>query len=208
MLDVAIRGIGDHWNDVILPDLDYLVIENTLGKFGERVENFNSLPINVQSLVGKGCVDGTRRTGWNQKRKSMASLTPEKLLELEEAAYQIRRLSIEMITYARWGHPGGSLSMADILAVLYFQVMNIDPHEPQCGRARSADPIQGALLAGSLCCPGVEGLLSPGGNLYLLRTGRSGRSYRYDPHRRASNPPADRWGWVFRWQSAAPTGCA
>jgi hypothetical protein len=54
MLDVAIRGIGDHWNDVILPDLDYLVIENTLGKFGELVENFNSLPINVQSLVGKG----------------------------------------------------------------------------------------------------------------------------------------------------------
>jgi hypothetical protein len=54
MLDVAIRGIGDHWNDVVLPDLDYLVIENTLGKFGERVENFSSLPLNVQSLVGKG----------------------------------------------------------------------------------------------------------------------------------------------------------
>lgn len=54
MLDVAIRGIGDAWNDVILPDLDYLVIENTLGKYGERVENLNSLPINVQSLVGKG----------------------------------------------------------------------------------------------------------------------------------------------------------
>jgi len=54
MLDVAIRGIGDRWDDVILPDLDYLVIENTLGKFGERVENFSSLPLNVQSLVGKG----------------------------------------------------------------------------------------------------------------------------------------------------------
>jgi hypothetical protein len=54
MLDVAIRGIGDHWNDKILPDLDYLVIENTLGKFGERVENFNELPLNVQSLIGKG----------------------------------------------------------------------------------------------------------------------------------------------------------
>ena len=54
MLDVAIRGIADHWDDVILPDLDYLVIENTLGKFGERVENFNSLPLNVQSLVGRG----------------------------------------------------------------------------------------------------------------------------------------------------------
>jgi len=54
MLDVAVRGIGDHWNDVVLPDLDYIVIENTLGKFGEQVENFNSLPINVQALVGKG----------------------------------------------------------------------------------------------------------------------------------------------------------
>jgi hypothetical protein len=39
---------------VVLPDLDYLVIENTLGKYGERVENLNSLPINVQTLVGKG----------------------------------------------------------------------------------------------------------------------------------------------------------
>jgi len=54
MLDVAIRGIGDHWDDVVLPDLDYLVIENTLGKFGQRVENLNSLPLNVQALVGRG----------------------------------------------------------------------------------------------------------------------------------------------------------
>jgi Xaa-Pro aminopeptidase len=54
MLDVAIRGVGDHWDDVILPDLDYLVIENTLGKFGRRVETFNQLPLNVQSLVGSG----------------------------------------------------------------------------------------------------------------------------------------------------------
>ena len=54
MLDVALRGIGDHWNNVVLPDLDYIVIENTLGKFGKRVENFNSLPLNVQALVGKG----------------------------------------------------------------------------------------------------------------------------------------------------------
>jgi transketolase len=61
----------------------------------------------------------------------MKTLIPEKKLEVEEAAYQIRRLSIEMITYARWGHPGGSLSLADILAVLYFQVMDIDPRNPK-----------------------------------------------------------------------------
>ncbi|MDD5705602.1 MAG: M24 family metallopeptidase [Kiritimatiellae bacterium] len=53
MLDVALRGIGNRWNDVMLPDFDYLVVENTLGKFGRRVETFNRLPVNVQDLVGR-----------------------------------------------------------------------------------------------------------------------------------------------------------
>ena len=57
-------------------------------------------------------------------------LTPPKAAEIEEAAYQIRRLSLEMITYARWGHPGGSLSMAEILEVLYFQAMAVDAADP------------------------------------------------------------------------------
>lgn len=51
MLDVALRGIGNHWNDVVIPGLDYLVIENTLAKSGTRVETLNRLPLNVQSLV-------------------------------------------------------------------------------------------------------------------------------------------------------------
>jgi hypothetical protein len=54
MLDVAVRGIGDYWDDVIIPDMDYVVVENTLGKFGARVETFNRLPLNVQSLIGSG----------------------------------------------------------------------------------------------------------------------------------------------------------
>jgi Xaa-Pro aminopeptidase len=53
MLDVAVRGIGDYWDDIIIPDMDYVVIENTLGKFGKQVENFNHLPLNVQHLVGQ-----------------------------------------------------------------------------------------------------------------------------------------------------------
>jgi len=52
MLDVALRGVGDMWDDVIIPGFDYIVIENTLGKFGKRVEVFNRLPVNAQSLVG------------------------------------------------------------------------------------------------------------------------------------------------------------
>lgn len=52
MLDVALRGIGDKWDDVIIPGFDYIVVENTLGKFGTRVEVFNKIPLNVQFLVG------------------------------------------------------------------------------------------------------------------------------------------------------------
>lgn len=52
MLDVAVRGIGDYWNDVIIPDMDFVVIENTCGKFGKKVEELNKLPYNVQKLVG------------------------------------------------------------------------------------------------------------------------------------------------------------
>jgi hypothetical protein len=52
MLDVAIRGVGDYWDDVVIPGMDYVVMENTLGKFGARVETFNRLPLNVQRLVG------------------------------------------------------------------------------------------------------------------------------------------------------------
>ncbi len=51
MLDVALRGIGSRWDDIELPGFDYLVIENTLGKFGPSVETFNRLPLNVQSYV-------------------------------------------------------------------------------------------------------------------------------------------------------------
>ncbi len=54
MLDVALRGIGDGWNDVVLPGLDFVVVENTLGKFGTRVEEFNQVPRSVQPLVGRG----------------------------------------------------------------------------------------------------------------------------------------------------------
>jgi len=54
MLDVAARGFGNSWNEVIIPEFDYILVEKTLGKFGNRVEVFNQLPIRVQHLVGSG----------------------------------------------------------------------------------------------------------------------------------------------------------
>ena len=52
MLDVALRGIGDRWDDIVIPGFDYCVVENTLGKYGSRVETLTKVPINVQHLVG------------------------------------------------------------------------------------------------------------------------------------------------------------
>lgn len=52
-------------------------------------------------------------------------------LALESKAKELRREIVKMITAAGSGHPGGSLSAADILTVLYFDKMNIKPEEPK-----------------------------------------------------------------------------
>ena len=50
---------------------------------------------------------------------------------LEAKATEIRRRIISMIGNAHSGHPGGSLSCADLVAALYFEAMNVDPGNPQ-----------------------------------------------------------------------------
>lgn len=50
--------------------------------------------------------------------------------ELQKIANRIRIEIIEMTYEAQSGHPGGSLSAADILTVLYFKEMNLDPNNP------------------------------------------------------------------------------
>lgn len=51
--------------------------------------------------------------------------------DLSQIALKIRKESIEMIHEAASGHPGGALSIADILTVLYFKEMNVDPKNPK-----------------------------------------------------------------------------
>lgn len=50
--------------------------------------------------------------------------------ELAKKAKEIRKGIIEAVYNAKSGHPGGSLSIADIMAVLYFRELNIDPKNP------------------------------------------------------------------------------
>ena len=54
-----------------------------------------------------------------------------KILELSRIANDIRVSIIEEVYNAKCGHPGGSLSIADILTYLYFEEMNVDPKNPK-----------------------------------------------------------------------------
>lgn len=51
-------------------------------------------------------------------------------LELEKQANEIRKDIVTAVHSAKSGHPGGSLSAADIFTYLYFEEMNIDPKNP------------------------------------------------------------------------------
>ena len=55
----------------------------------------------------------------------------QKKVELQKVATKIRLGILEEIFNAASGHPGGSLSIADILSYLYFDKMNIDPKDPK-----------------------------------------------------------------------------
>ncbi len=78
----------------------------------------------------------------------------EEIKFLEEKAKEIRKGIIEQVYKAQSGHPGGSLSIADILTVLYFKEMNIDPKNPKWeGRDR-------LVLSKGHCSPALYSCLA------------------------------------------------
>lgn len=88
--------------------------------------------------------------------------------ELEQIANQIRIDIIEEVYRGKSGHPGGSLSCADILTVLYFNEMNINPQEP---KLKNRDRF---VLSKGHCSPALYGALGERGffNRELLLTFR------------------------------------
>jgi transketolase len=60
------------------------------------------------------------------------SLDPAEQIEwLTRAAKRLRRRNLELVAAAGLGHIGGDLSATDILATLYFAVLNVDPSDPR-----------------------------------------------------------------------------
>jgi transketolase len=58
-------------------------------------------------------------------------MTREEIAELEKRAKEIRILTIEAIGRLGVGHIGGAMSVVDLLALLYFRRMDVDPAEPR-----------------------------------------------------------------------------
>ncbi len=57
-------------------------------------------------------------------------ISKEEIKQLEDKAKILRKSVVEMLALAGSGHPGGSLSCADIISALYFHVLRYDPKNP------------------------------------------------------------------------------
>lgn len=91
-----------------------------------------------------------------------------KELDLQKKATQIRKYIIEEVFSAKSGHPGGSLSCTDILTVLYFDEMRVDPKNPKCPERDRF------VLSKGHCAPALYATLAvkgffPENDLYTFR---------------------------------------
>lgn len=94
--------------------------------------------------------------------------TRQDIQMLEDTASQIRTDIVNMIHEANAGHPGGSLSAADIITALYFWVLRVDPKDP---RWPERDRF---ILSKGHCCPALYAALANRGffgreHLHTLR---------------------------------------
>lgn len=98
--------------------------------------------------------------------KENKKITQEEIKAIEEKAKKIRKGIIEEVYSHQSGHPGGSLSVADIIAVLYFKEMNINPQEPEW---KERDRL---VLSKGHCAPALYSTLANRGyfNIEELKT--------------------------------------
>lgn len=87
----------------------------------------------------------------------MRKLSEAERVAIADRAYEIRKLSVAMIAASGWGHIGGALSLAEILAVLYGKVARVYPAAPG---TEDRDRI---VLSKAHASPAVYAALATGG---------------------------------------------
>ncbi len=97
----------------------------------------------------------------------------KRVIELSIIADKVRKNALTAVYSAQSGHPGGSLSSADIMTLLYFEVMNIDPKNP-----KNPDRDRFVLSKGH-CAPALYSVLAERGFLPVedIKTFRKTDSY-------------------------------
>lgn len=100
-------------------------------------------------------------------------MTNEQCIDLKRHAAHVRKMALEAVYSAGAGHPGGSLSVADILTYLYLKEMRIDPQNP---KAPDRDRF---VLSKGHCAPALYGVLAEVGIIPKedIKTFRSIDSY-------------------------------
>ena len=103
-------------------------------------------------------------------------------MDYKEKAKELRRDIIKMLHIAKSGHPGGSLSELEILISLYYEVMNIDPKNP------NKEDRDLFVLSKGHACPGLYAVLAdkgyfPKDDLWTLRNASAKLQGHPDSHK-------------------------
>lgn len=141
--------------------------------------------------------------------KGGTNMKDEQKKALQQTANKVRRGAVEAVYAAQSGHPGGSLSIADVMTYLYFQELRIDPENPRWEDRDRLVLSKGPCLPGTVRGAGAAGLF-PGGGAENLPpcgfppsgTSRSEQVPRCGFHRRFSGTGRFRCCGCGSWQAS------
>ena len=105
------------------------------------------------------------------------------VIELKKIANEVRKGIVTSVHSAKAGHPGGSLSAADVFTYLYFEEMNIDPADP-----KKADRDRFVLSKGHTA-PGLYSVLAQRGYFPVLM---NLKTYQHPEHASYQDDPEDK----------------
>ena len=135
---------------------------------------------------------------------------PADVETLRRLCREFRKDLLDLTIHSGTGssHIGGELSLVEILAVLFFHTLRLDPRESRVGGPRSLPSVQGARLGGHVRRHGLAGLLPAESGCSIRSTGRTAScrsTSTWIPPGRRFRPA--RWGWGCRrgsgWRGVA-----
>ncbi len=100
---------------------------------GQKNHKYASIGMNIAAALEYFLESGRKLSAYSNRSRLRSGRMEEAMnnLELRKYANEVRKGIVTAVHSAKAGHPGGSLSAADVFTFLYFEEMNIDPKNPQ-----------------------------------------------------------------------------